>query len=74
MKSTGIVRRIDGLGRIVIPGELRHVLGIKTGSDVEIWRQDGAVAISKFTPICLFCGGCRRAGEIQGQVHLPGLP
>jgi len=55
MNSTGIVRRIDDLGRIVLPVELRQMFGVRAGDDLEIWRQDEAVAIAEHRPVCVFC-------------------
>jgi transcriptional pleiotropic regulator of transition state genes len=56
MKSTGIVRRIDGLGRIVIPKELRTTAGIDCGDPMEIFTDaDGAVIIRPYRPGCTFC-------------------
>ena len=57
MKSTGIVRKIDGLGRIVLPIELRKYMDINTGDDIEIFVENGTIVVSKYTPACLFCGG-----------------
>ena len=47
MKATGIVRRVDSLGRVVIPKEIRHTLRIKEGSPLEIYTEkDGGVTFS----------------------------
>lgn len=52
MKATGIVRRIDDLGRIVIPKEIRRVLRIKDGDPLEIYTdRDGEVVFKKYSPI-----------------------
>lgn len=67
MKSTGIVRRVDGLDRIVIPVELRHLLSINTGDDLEIWRQGGDIAIGRYTPACLFCGGSEQLDRYRSK-------
>ncbi len=48
MKSTGIVRRIDDLGRIVIPKETRKILGISNGDPVEIYTEGNSVVIKKY--------------------------
>ncbi len=56
MKSTGIVRRIDELGRIVLPIELRNNLGIKTKDAIEIFVEEDRVILKKYEPACLFCG------------------
>jgi AbrB family looped-hinge helix DNA binding protein len=49
MKSTGMVRRIDNLGRVVIPKEIRKVLGIKEGDQLDITIDDGVIHITKFS-------------------------
>lgn len=50
MKSTGIVRRIDDLGRIVIPKEIRRELGIRDGDPLEIYREGTMVGFRKYYP------------------------
>lgn len=51
MKATGIIRRIDELGRIVIPKELRRILHIKDGDPIEIFTaKDGVIALRKYEP------------------------
>lgn len=56
MKSTGIVRRVDQLGRLVIPMELRKVLDIKESDPLEIYTEGETIVLKKYTPDCLFCG------------------
>ena len=52
MKATGVVRRIDDLGRIVIPKEIRKVLRIKEGDPIEIFTgREGEVILKKYSPI-----------------------
>lgn len=52
MKATGIVRRVDSLGRVVIPKEIRHTLRIKEGSPLEIYTdKDGGVTFRKYSPL-----------------------
>ena len=52
MKATGIVRRVDSLGRVVIPKEIRHTLRIKEGSPLEIYTEkDGGVTFRKYSPL-----------------------
>ena len=50
MKATGIVRRIDDLGRVVIPKEIRRACNIREGDPLEIFLQDGAVTFKKYNP------------------------
>ena len=56
MKSTGIVRSIDTLGRIVIPKELRATLDIQDKDPVEIFTDGDAIILKKHSPSCIFCG------------------
>lgn len=56
MKATGIVRKVDELGRIVVPIELRRSLGIGDRDAVEIFMQDNSIIIKKHQPSCVFCG------------------
>ncbi len=52
MKATGIVRRIDDLGRVVIPKEIRRTLRIREGDPLEIYTdRDGVIALKKYSPI-----------------------
>ena len=50
MKATGIVRRVDDLGRVVIPKEIRRTCNIREGDPLEIFLQDGAVVLKKYIP------------------------
>ena len=50
MKATGIVRRVDDLGRVVIPKEIRRTCNIREGDPLEIFLQDGAVVFKKYIP------------------------
>ncbi len=58
MKATGIVRKIDGLGRVVIPIELRRTLGIAECDALEIYTDEDRVVLQKYEPkcMCIFCG------------------
>lgn len=56
MKSTGVVRKIDELGRIVLPSELRRVFGIHEGDQLDISVQGEQIILQKRTDTCLFCG------------------
>lgn len=60
MKATGIVRRIDDLGRLVIPKELRGTLGIKDGDPIEIFMNGDKVVLRKYSPGCCLCGSVER--------------
>ena len=56
MKSTGIVRNIDELGRVVVPKELRRKLGIANTDPVEIYVEEDRIILKKYIPVCHFCG------------------
>ena len=56
MKSTGIVRKIDELGRIVLPMELRNKLKIKEKDPMEIYVDGSSIILKKFESTCTFCG------------------
>ena len=55
MKSTGIIRRVDELGRIVLPIELRRTLDIAERDELEIYLDDDKVILKKYEPSCIFC-------------------
>ena len=55
MKSTGVVRKIDELGRIVLPSELRKVFGIHEGDELEISVDGEQVILEKRRDVCVFC-------------------
>lgn len=57
MKSTGIVRRVDELGRIVIPMELRRTFNIDVRDPLEIFIEEDKIVLSKYNQTCVFCGG-----------------
>lgn len=61
MKSTGIVRRVDELGRVVIPKELRNLMSIEKKDPMEIYVSDDYIILRKYEPACIFCG---EAGDI----------
>ena len=56
MKATGIVRKVDELGRIVLPSELRKSLGIEVKDSLEIYTSGESVILKKYMPSCIFCG------------------
>jgi transcriptional pleiotropic regulator of transition state genes len=56
LKSTGIVRKVDELGRVVIPIELRRTLGIGEKDALEIYVDGERIMLKKYEPACIFCG------------------
>lgn len=67
MGVPGIIRKMDALGRVVIPGELRRATGLQQGDDVEIYLEDGALVLRKFSPNCIFCGGRESLVTYEGK-------
>lgn len=68
MKATGIVRRIDCLGRIVLPVELRLQLGIDQETLMEIYRSDHFIVLAKHKKGCVYCGATDELTEHRGQL------
>ena len=68
MKSTGIIRRIDALGRIVLPMELRRSLGWREQDRVEIFTEGEQVILRRFEPNCCFCGRGEELTEYRGKL------
>ncbi|MDP5277251.1 AbrB/MazE/SpoVT family DNA-binding domain-containing protein [Chengkuizengella axinellae] len=56
MKATGMVRKIDELGRVVIPMELRRTLGIAEKDPLEVYTTGNSIVLKKYEPGCEFCG------------------
>ncbi len=56
MKSTGIIRQIDDLGRIVLPKEMRKKMYIESGDPLEIFVEGDRIILMKYQPSCVFCG------------------
>jgi len=68
MKSTGIVRKVDELGRMVIPIELRRTLGIETRDPLEIYVDDDKIIFKKYEPACTFCSNAGNTTEFKGKI------
>lgn len=63
MKALGIVRKVDDLGRIVIPSETRKTLGIKEGDPLELFTDEDKVILRKYNPGCM-APGCQEANNL----------
>lgn len=59
IKSTGITRKVDELGRIVLPMELRNKLHIEEKDPLEIYVDGSSIILKKYNPNCTFCGGTK---------------
>lgn len=67
MKATGIVRKVDELGRIVLPIELRRTLGIEVRDPIEIYVDEGKILLKKYAPACIICGESDDLIEYKGK-------
>ena len=67
MQSIGVVRKVDELGRIVVPIELRRNLNIEVGDPLEIFIDGEEVILRKYEPGCVFCGNAKYVVEFKGK-------
>lgn len=67
MKSTGIIRNIDELGRIVIPKEMRTKMNIASSDPVEIYVDGDKIILTKYVDSCLFCGSDENLCSFKGK-------
>jgi len=67
MKSTSIVRKIDDLGRLVIPNELRKTMHLNKKDPMEIFVDGDKIILSKYEPTCIFCGSMDDNIEFEGR-------
>jgi transcriptional pleiotropic regulator of transition state genes len=67
MKSTGIIRKVDDLGRIVLPIELRRTLDIAERDELEIYMENDRIILQKFEPACIFCGSAQELVSYRGK-------
>ncbi|MFW6021919.1 MAG: AbrB/MazE/SpoVT family DNA-binding domain-containing protein [Halanaerobiaceae bacterium] len=68
MKATGIVRKIDDLGRIVLPKELRKTMNIDKKDPMEIYVDEDTVILKKYQPACIFCGNAEDTFEYKKKI------
>ncbi|MBU6145344.1 MAG: AbrB/MazE/SpoVT family DNA-binding domain-containing protein [Paenibacillaceae bacterium] len=68
MKSTGIVRKVDELGRVVIPIELRRTLAISEKDALEIFVDGERIMLKKYEPACIFCGNADNTTYFKGKI------
>ncbi|HBL37275.1 MAG TPA: AbrB family transcriptional regulator [Firmicutes bacterium] len=67
MKSTGIVRKVDELGRVVIPIELRRTLRIEEKDALEIYVDGEKIILKKYEPACIFCGNAENVRNFKDK-------
>lgn len=68
MKSTGIIRRMDELGRVVIPIEIRNQFNIAEKDPIEIYVDGPTIVLKKFEQSCIFCGNTKNLVEYQDKL------
>lgn len=68
MKSTGIIRRVDELGRIVLPISLRNRFEITEKDPLEIFIEGSSIILRKYEPFCVFCDDTKNLIDFQGKL------
>ena len=71
MKSIGIVRKVDELGRIVLPIELRRTLDIAEKDALEIYVEGSSIVLKKYRPSCIFCDSTKDVVVFKGKNVCP---
>lgn len=72
MKASGIIRNVDPLGRVVIPKEIRKILGITEGDPIEIVKVNNDIVMRKYSKGCIFCGSDEEVVEFNGALVCEG--
>ena len=67
MKSSGIVRKVDELGRVVLPIELRRTFDIAEKDSLEIYVDEDAIVLKKYESSCVFCGSVKNVVNYKGK-------
>ncbi len=67
MKSTGVVRKVDELGRIVLPIEIRKTLDIQQKDAIEIFTDEDRIVLQKYQPACIFCNNIEDVIYFNGK-------
>lgn len=68
MKATGIIRRVDELGRVVIPIEIRNQFNIVEKDPIEIYVDNSSIVLRKYEPNCVFCGNTETLVEYKEKL------
>ncbi len=67
MKATGVVRKVDDLGRVCLPVELRRTLDIAEKDSLEIFVDEEMIILKKYEPVCVFCGEAKNVTDYKGK-------
>ena len=67
MKATGMIRRVDELGRVVIPIEMRNKFGITEKDPMEIYVEGSSIILKKYEPNCIFCNSSKNLIEYESK-------
>lgn len=67
-KSTGVIRKLDELGRIVIPKEIRDGMEIKEKDQIEIFIEGNSIVLKKYEKSCIFCSSTRKLEDYKGKL------
>ena len=68
MKSTGIIRKVDELGRVVIPIEFRNKFDIAEKDPIEIYVDGSSIVLKKYEPNCVFCGNTKNLNTFKDRL------
>ena len=67
MKTTGMIRQLDALGRVVLPIELRRTLDISEKDALEIYVEGDKIILHKDRDACVFCGSTKALSDFKGR-------
>lgn len=67
VKPIGVVRKVDQLGRVVLPKKLRKAMSIKTEDPIEIFVDGNSIVLKKYVPLCVFCADSRGISFFKGK-------
>ena len=67
MIPIGVVKRMDRLGRILLPSDLRTAMNIKTDDPFEIFVDSDCIILKKYAPSCMFCNSCESVASFKGK-------
>ena len=71
MKSTGMVRKVDELGRVVLPISIRQTMDIGEKDSLEIFTDENRIILQKYQPACIFCDSAKDIVTFHGKNVCP---